>query len=185
MRPFRWVLTVVFMGSLQLFSHAHGDDSLSVTTSPVPQTTAQLRSADISIPLGDKIDIKQLRVTFIRALESESRALQHRQKLELRELRESQKARKKDFERREKEARRKYFKETSEPKSRRQYVQDFQQRRRSLLEIFKLETKTRASDHQVRRESLDGEQKNRLKEFDDSLKTGMRPAETLWPASGG
>ena len=118
---------------------------------------------------------------FVRAQRSEMQALEHRQRIELKELKASQAARKKDWETKEKEARHLFFKEHTKGPERRAYVKEFLERRRTLLALMADERSQRVHEYDVRRKAIQDDQRQKLKEFREVLGHGERPPETLWP----
>ncbi len=127
---------------------------------------------------------KKLLHEFTRAQSSELRALEHRQKLEMRELKASQSARQKEWENKERDARHKYFEEHRRGPERRAYIKDFMERRKGLLQAMSEEKTQRAHAQEVRVKSLKEDQSARLKEFQAAIKRGERPPEKLWPSPG-
>jgi len=118
----------------------------------------------------------QLRVQLVQSLKSEMRDLDSRQKVELRELKASQKARRKDFEKLEQANRREFFKKATRGSEKRAYVQEFLARRKSLIQFLNDELQSRKNEQDVRRKSLEDDQKRRLSDFDAAVARGERPA---------
>jgi len=121
---------------------------------------------------------------FTRALRSEAKALAHRQKFDLKELKASQAARLSEWETSERKARHRFFAENKVPAERRVYVRDFVARRKALLQMMKDERKARERERDARLNALKQDQAGRLKEFRSYLSRGERPPEQLWPAPG-
>lgn len=126
---------------------------------------------------------KRLLPEFLRAQNSELKALEHRHKLELKELKASQSARQKDWERQEKDARHKYFAEHTRGPDRRSYIKDFMDRRRAFIQLLTDERTQRTREQEVRMNSQKSDQAQRLKEFKEALARNERPAARLWPGA--
>lgn len=138
-------------------------------------------------PPGESItpDVgKSLLAEFQHAQAAELKALDHRNKLELKELKASQSARQKEWEKHEREARHKYFSEHTRGPDRRAYIKDFMERRRSFLQLLTDEAKQRVQEQDVRVTALREDQSERLKEFKASLARNQRPPARLWPGAG-
>lgn len=145
-----------------------------VHKSPVPVSSPSL------VPL----DGARLRTEFIRALQNEVQAMRQRHRGEDADLRASQKARRKDFERREREERKEFFKANPEPAKKRDFVRDFVTRRKALTKLMAEELKARRAEHRAAERALTDDQKRRLKEFDEAVSAGHRPDDGLWPQAG-
>jgi hypothetical protein len=126
---------------------------------------------------------KKLLPEFQRAQASELKALEHRHKLELKELKASQAARQKDWERQEKEARHRYFAEHTKGPDRRNYIKDFMERGRNFRQLLADERSQRTHEQDARLGSMKSDQAQRLKEFKEALGRNERPAARLWPGS--
>lgn len=153
----------------------------SVVALPSPTISPEPASAPA---LVTKTEAKTLLREFNRALHAESRALDHRQKFELKDLRASQAARKKEWEARERETRRDFFAKNAKGPERRAYIQDFLERRKTLHKMMAEEKRERVRIHDVRRKALREDQTTRSKEFNAYLNRGERPPERLWPQPG-
>ena len=121
---------------------------------------------------------------FNRALHAESRALEHRQKFEWKELVASQKARKREWLEREGKERREFFTKNTKGAERRTYIQDLQMRRRNMEKMMSDEKRDRLQEQRVRKKSLVHDQVSRRKEFLEYLNRSERPPERLWPRPG-
>lgn len=148
--------------------------SPSPSPSPSPSVVAPL--------LPD--EAKMLWKQFKRAQDAEMKGLEHRQKLELQELKASQSARQKDWDLKEKEARHKFFGENRDGPSRRVFVKDFLERRKSMHSLLTQELHNRENDQKVRRESLRVEQAEKKTQFEKLIASSVRPPADLWPAPG-
>lgn len=155
--------------------------AVSPVPSPVPSVVAPVEEAPRKIT---QTEARSLLSAFKKAQATELKALEHRQKFDLKELKASHSARKKEWEAREKEARHTYFKENTKGKLRRVYVKEFIQRRKALLSIFGDERARRKNEHQVRRNAVVEEQRAKLKMFQNALDQGVEPRRDLWPSPG-
>ncbi len=155
--------------------------AMASTASPAP--SASPSPAVIVNPFTPKARM-QIAREYLRAQKSEIKALEFRQKLELKELKASQQARFEEWKRKETEARHKYFEEHSSGPEKREYVINFVERRKAFLQILSDERNARIRDQQVRVESVKSDQAARLKEFIAYLDRGERPPQELWPQPG-
>ena len=163
--------------------------ALSNASTPIPVPASPTPGARISVtPLpSDAVtaaQAKPLKDEFQKALTNEARALDHRQKTELKELKASHAARQKEWENKEKETRHAFFKQHTNWSERRTYIRDFLDRRKAFRNFLADELSQRTRDQEARRTALAVEQKGRLEEFQADLNRGMRPSQRLWPASG-
>lgn len=126
-------------------------------------------------------EAKTLLKEYSRSQKNQLKALEQQQKYELKELKASQAARQKEWELKEREARHEFFRIHSEGPERKVYVQDFLDRRKSLLSIFSEERSLRQKEQEVRHKAVKDEQEQKLKEFQDLLAHGERPTAALWP----
>ena len=127
---------------------------------------------------------KQMLTEFQRAQNSELKALEHRNKMELKELKAAHAARQKEWEHKEKELRHKFFAEHANGPDRRAYIQDFLGRHKIFLQLLNDERTQHAHEQEVRYNSLREDQVSRLKEFQEMLNRGERPPTRLWPSAG-
>jgi hypothetical protein len=144
---------------------------VSESPTPLPSAAAPLTEAGK----------KALLSNYKAALAVEARALLHRQRFELLELRASQNAQRKDFQAREKEARKQAFKESTSGAEKRRWMEARELRWKALQKLQGEELEKRKQEQKARRESLKVEQQERLKRFEEALSQGVRPQENLWP----
>lgn len=149
----------------------------SLSPSPLPSPSHSI------VPLLPD-EAKSLVKQFKKAQQAEMKGLEHRQKLEIQELKASQSARQKEWDLKEKEARHKFFAENREGPVRREFVKDFLERRKSMHSILKQEMHDRENDQKVRRESLKAEHTDRRTQFEKLTSSGVRPPADLWPTPG-
>jgi hypothetical protein len=168
----RWILMLFLLIPAGLARQ--GAAGQEMPRSPVP----------VSSPSIVPLDGVRLRTEFIRALQNEVKAMRQRHRGESADLKASQKARRKDFERRERDERRAFFKANPEPARKREYVRDFVLRRKALSRLMVDELKTRRAEHRAAERALTDDQKRRLKEFDEAVNAGQRPDDGLWPQAG-
>jgi hypothetical protein len=155
------------------------------TATPVPTLAPQVAPPpSTQLPPLTAGAAKQMLSEFQRAQSSEMKALDHRNKMELKELKAAHAARQKEWERKEKDARHKFFNEHPDGPVRRDYIHDFIARHSDLLQILSDEKTQRIHELEIRYNSVRDDQVTRLKEFQDSLKRGVRPPANLWPTSG-
>ncbi len=153
-----------------------------VQASPSVQASSPAQATPSPAPVTGE-EALSLRREFSRAQVSEFAALKHQQSLEFRELQASQTARRRAFEATERDARRQYFQANPEGPKRRAYVQQLMERRRGLVGILSDEMSRRKKEQASARESLQFDQAQKRKEFQESLSRGVRPSAELWPRS--
>ncbi len=196
MRRANLILAVLLSLSFSGLSHASPAPVTSPSTSPSASPSATSPSAVPTpvVSFGPSPSPRPLLISpaeaskilkeFTRALRSEAKALAHRQKFDLKELKASQAARLREWESSERKARHRFFAENKVPAERRVYVRDFVARRKALLQMMKDERKARERERDSRLSALKQDQASRLKEFQSYLSRGERPPEQLWPAPG-
>ena len=118
---------------------------------------------------------------FKRAQKSEFLSLEHRQKIEMKELKASQDHRVKEWKNIEKEKRHRYFKENLQGGKRREYMQDFFQRREGFLSLIKDERNQRLKEHEARRKAIREDQQLKAQKFKEYLDRNETPPRELWP----
>ncbi|MGK5086357.1 hypothetical protein WDW86_02270 [Bdellovibrionota bacterium FG-2] len=142
----------------------------------IPSPVPALKPAALSTE-----EIQRLLREFQRAQIAEVRAFEHRQKFELRELKASQAARQREWEKKEREDRHKFFLDHTKGPERRAYITEFLDRRKMFMKILSDERASRGSELDVKLRSLKEEQQDRVREFRDFLDRRERPPVTLWP----
>jgi len=162
-------------------------DNLSPQPSPVcPPCPCSASPSPMSLD-GTRVtpdQVKKLVKEYQKAQIGEMKALEHRQKLEKRELKSAQRARLKEWEAKERVARREYFKSHAQGAERREYIKDYLGRRKGFISGFKQELAERDAAHKARRQSLKQDQEAKTREFKSSIEQGKRPPESLWPQPG-
>ena len=164
-------------------SPAHKRD-MSEAVHGVKESVPSLLPSPAAVP--EKItaaDSKLLLKEFQKAQSTELKALEHRHKLELKELKAASSLRQKEWEKREEEARHKFFAEHTRGPDRRGYIKDFMERRKVFQQLLKDEGVNRAHEQDVRLKAMKQDQASRLKEFQTALGRGERPSQSLWPRS--
>lgn len=107
--------------------------------------------------------------------------MKHRQSLELKELRASQRARSKEWKTGENARRRELFAKNTSPKERRAYFKDRQERWDAYRRLLADEYTSRQNEQKARIQAVIEDQAVKLKEFNASLSRQERPADELWP----
>ena len=153
-----------------------------MTPSPLPSLAPSPMPSLVMPLLPD--EAKSLLKQFKKAQDAEMKGLEHRQKLELQELKASHSARQKDWDQREKESRHKFFGENREGPARRVFVKDFLERRKSMHSLLSQELQDRENELKVRRESLHSEHAEKRSQFEKLIALGKRPPTELWPLPG-
>src|SRR5262245_31754182 len=121
---------LVALGFLFLWSALPGVAEASRATVIVGGTPAVVTPPTPTPPPLHPDEGKKLLKEFQKAQKTQLKAADHRQDLELKELKNSQKARIREWETKEKELRHAFFKEHSKGPDRRTYIQDFLTRRK-------------------------------------------------------
>lgn len=146
-----------------------------LTSSPLPEASPSVSS----LPEGDA---KKLLKEFTKAQGLELAAFKRRQSSELKELKASQAARAKEWDKKEKEARHQFFASHSKGPERRAYIQDYKSRREIFLKIQSDELAQRVRNYGVHLQTLKSGQAERLRQFKSYLDRKEQPPSDLWPA---
>jgi hypothetical protein len=167
-----WVLGVVFfLGGVIVGS--------SVLNAPADSSVTGVEAAKYA-----NADAKTMLKAFIKAQRAELRALEHRHKFELKEMKSSHGAQSKEWEARERDARHKFFEEHPKGVDRRPFVTSFLVRRKAMVVTQKEEIKKKAEQFETEHTALEQEQAKRLKEFQAALERKEVPDASLWPRAG-
>lgn len=160
-------------------------ESTGVTPSPIAVPSLAISpSPGASVTAGSRLsddEAKKLLKEFGKAQAAELQALKHRQSVEYQELKASQSARLKEWETREKELRHKYFAEHSKGPDRRAYIKDFIERRKAFHQMLSEERVQRQKSQESRLKAVQEDQALRKREFQEKVKEGERPSNSLWP----
>lgn len=155
---------------------AFGESSPSPTLAPIPMGSPSSKF--------NSTELQRMSRDFTRAQKDEQLALEHQQQMERKELQSSQDQRVREWKKKEQEARHKYFAEHSVGAERRAYVKDFIDRRNSFLKMLADEKTQRVHEQDIHMNSLKEDQVVKRKEFEEHLKRGDTPPQTLWPTAG-
>jgi len=134
-------------------------------------------------PSPNQVNFRTLLKEFVNAQRTEIRAIYHRYKFELQELKASQDARFEDWMKKEKDARHKFCGEHPGPECG-AYVRDFVKRRDAFRKLLKEERFKRKQEQDVHTTSLKQDQASKLKDFKQALDKGASPSPDLWPQPG-
>ena len=136
-------------------------------------------------PTGSQAyDRKFLTQEFKRAQEAELKTFERKEKSEAAAMTAAQKARRNDFERTERTEREKYFADPHTGAEKRAYIKDMLARREALKKSQADEKAKYQHDAEERLEALVDDQQRKRTEFQDALKHGERPQDSLWPQPG-
>lgn len=166
--------------ALGLFLLASGAPAIAQPSPSPSPSPSPVGAAAAQQPL-DAAEVRKLAREFRRAQATELKALKHRQKLGMKELKAAQKARLREWQDQENASRRKLFANTTDAKERRAYFKDREARHDAMLKILKDEQAQRERENVARVQAVEQDQAARLKEFSDALRRGERPPESLWP----
>jgi hypothetical protein len=167
-------MTCLFLGSVLLFQVMSVKSALAADTEPSPVP------APSALP-SHSYEPKQLLKEFVRAQASELKAIEHRQKLELAEMKSSHAARLKYWNQSEENDRHQFFKDHTRGEERREYIQGFKRRREDLLKLIVDERTKHVSDQLAELKKLKEDQAAKLKSLKDQIAKGEKPDESLWP----
>jgi hypothetical protein len=121
----------------------------------------------------------------MRAQHDELRALDFRQRFEIKELKASQAARRREWENRESAAFHEFLKQGKKGPEIREYTKDRKARHSAFLQLLNEEIAQRSQNHQVHYNSVRMDQEARFKEFENYVNRGEQPPQRLWPRPGG
>ena len=127
---------------------------------------------------------KKLLEHFRKAQTSELKAMLHQQDLDLKEFKKTQKTAKSEKKAAETEARHKFFAEHPKSAERRVYVKEYVKRMQDFDKEQDAALKAHREETRIAREALLKKQSENRKTFEDVLKKGTLPEESLWPVSG-
>jgi hypothetical protein len=154
------------------------------TPHSTPHSTSEGTAAGLELSkevhLSD-VDKKKIATEYEQAQSMEVEALKHRQKIELEEIKASHLVRRKEWEEREKQAWIKFQDEHESKKDRAEFIKGKADRKKILEQLFKQEVETSINSSKARIKATIQDQENKKREFEQSLKKGVRPAEALWP----
>src|SRR5690606_31778890 len=159
-----WVL-----GSAGAFS---ADSEPSVENSPAPS-----RQSSPALSVSPE----KLLVEYRRSQTSQRLSLEHRQELEIRELKTSQAARKKEWDVNENLVKEIFLSKKPTANEKAAYFTDLKERSRLFQELLERELKDRQEFNRTRRENLRQRQNDALTQFQEYLKRGENPPQDLWP----
>jgi len=129
-------------------------------------------------------DRKVLKSEFKQAQDLELKAFERKEKAEANAMNALQKSRRSDFERTERVEREKFFSDVHTGAEKRVYVKSMLGRREELKKSLADEKAKYQRDAEERLEALVDDQQRKRDTFDESLKQGDRPSDTLWPQPG-
>jgi hypothetical protein len=131
------------------------------------------------------IEVKKLHFEFTKAQKTEIKALEHQHKMEIDELKASQRARLREWEQHEKEALKEFTAKKPKGPEMRDYIKDRKERRNALLKLQQDEMDKKRTEHSNSINQIKYDHTNKLKEFMEHLSRKEKPPENLWPAQGG
>lgn len=126
-------------------------------------------------------DSKTLLKEFTGAQRTEQKALEHRHRFEMKELKSAQDIRVKEFEKSEKEARYKFFQEHLKGPERRDYVKAFIKKREDLHKANSEDRTRKNKEYEEQLNALKKEHEQKLKDFKQALDKNEKPSQDLWP----
>ncbi len=158
---------------------------LGASPLPTPFPSPSSLGSRLSVePITAAVKEKTLLREFQKAQTSEVKAIEHRHKFELKELKASQALRLKDWEKKEQDARHQYFAVHNQGPERRAYIQDFIKRREAFRKSLTEEKSHHTQVQDARLTNVRQEQQKKFKEFKMALDQGKDPETHLWPHPG-
>jgi hypothetical protein len=121
---------------------------------------------------------------FTHAQGSEIKAMEHRFKIELSDMKTAQSLRAKEWKKAEQEARHRYFAENVKGPARRTYVHDFMARRDQFYKSQSEEKSRRVKEHEEQLSQIKLKHSENLKSFKLYLDKKEIPPKSLWPQAG-
>ena len=159
------------------FLYADTTPSATPSPEPSPSPSSQVSPKPSSVPLNKNILLRE----FLKAQKSEVRAIEHRYKYELLELKAAQDAREREWQNAETVARHKFFEAHALGPDRKNYIQDFLKRKDALHKLFNEERNQHKQEQDARVTAIQKDQAIRLKDFKQALEGGKSPPSSLWP----
>lgn len=177
---------VLFFGFVLLCAvTSKSDHPASPVPSASPKASPLPMNSPSPIPIKPPSDWNALWKEFLKAQKMETKATEHRNKFETKELKLSQDARWKEFEKIEREARHKFFADHPRGPDRRAYISEFMKRRDALHKMRVEEKAQQAAEQHHRLQNLQAEHTQKQAEFKKYIDKKQIPPAGLWPKSGG
>ncbi|MCM0606641.1 MAG: hypothetical protein KA715_11170 [Xanthomonadaceae bacterium] len=129
-------------------------------------------------------ETKKLLKEFKRAQSSQLKALNHQQDLDLKELKTTLKTEKGEIKTHEQKARKAFFDEHPKGAERREYIKAYIDRMKKMEADHARALDDRKKAQRDAKEALIKEQKDKLTQFEDVMKNGTLPDDSLWPPKG-
>jgi hypothetical protein len=147
-----------------------------------PASSPRVSQSGTPIPLT-KLN-KDLVKEFTLAQQSELKALEHRNRFEIKELKSIQDGKLRAWEKKEKELRYAFFNDHPKGADRRAYVKDFLERRDAMRKGFAEERAQKMKELEARVLALKNEHSQKLEKFKTHISEGQIPDSKLWPQAG-
>ncbi len=125
-------------------------------------------------------ETRRLTSELERAFKNEVASLNQPGRVEMRELKSSQRARRNDFDSQEKSKRHEFFATAPKGPEIREYMKAFKERQKTLFQGFDDELKKRHYEADIKLKSLRADQELRSHAFKEQLQAGKRPESGLW-----
>lgn len=152
----------------------------SAASSATPKPTLTDLPAPPPPPLSASV-ARSLLVQFRRAQQNEISATRHHLQFELKELKQAQSAKEKEWAEKERKERRKFFEENKKGPERRKYIGEHLERRKKFERELSDARKTKKADIDARLDELKKNQAENLKKFEEAINRKERPDTALWP----
>ena len=156
------------------FSEPHPTSPLVSIASPNPLVKVLITEQEA----------KTLLKEFLKAQASELKAIEHRTRFELKELKSSQDTRQREWKKAEDDARHTFFEVHNQGPERRTYIQDFIKRRDQFRRSLSDERTQKTQEKELNGVQVRQKQLLNLNEFKKSLERKERPDPGLWPSAG-
>lgn len=168
---FAFVVLGLILGKMSF-----GGGEVLPSPAPVPSVTA----SPIAHATLSSDEQAKLRKSFSESQRNQLRGLIHRQKMELRSLRHSLKARKKEWQAEEKGKRHEFFQKNQKGPDRRDYVKGFLARQKEMLAAHDLELARKREAQKLELTSMKANQQEKLRIFMEHIGRNERPPLNLW-----
>lgn len=173
-------LTLFFALSLGLVASGIGFCVASGEEAVHPVVDASPSPKPVPLNVAQKA---MLRLRLSRAQYSERRALEHKYRMQQKELKASIAAREAEFKKSEIEEFKKFRATSPKGDKNREYVKQMHQRKKAFRETLAEEKAQRKREQDARLSALKTEQSEKFKEFNEYLTRGETPPLSLWPSN--
>lgn len=155
-----------------------------VTPAGVCRCECPVTATPIKADTLSKEESRTLLGEFVKAQKSVLLALQHRHRLEIMEMKNTQNARRREQSRKEQENRRDFVRTKPGAPEKKLYEEDLKKRWELFDQILREESEQKKSQQKYELDGVKGDQAKKLVAFKEYLSKGERPPMELWPRRG-